>query len=80
MEIGPIPGIRAIGAVRAERADSQPPAIFDIDGPAKPGDGIVQRTGRKASGAEEGEDDELMVEDESESNEEAAEKSVDYFA
>jgi hypothetical protein len=80
MEIGPIPGIRAIGAVRAQRTDWQPPAIFDIDGAARPGDGVVQRTGREAAGAEEGEDEEPMTEDESEAGGEAAEKKVDYFA
>jgi hypothetical protein len=78
MEIGPVPGIRAIGAPRAERAEWQSPAVFDINAAAKPGDGIVQRTGRKAAGAEE--DDDLISEDESETGEETAEKNVDYFA
>jgi hypothetical protein len=77
MEIGPIPGIRSIGAVRPERADWQPPAIFDIDAAAKSGDGIVQRTGRKAAGAEEDAEDELPAE---EAGDAAAGRSVDYFA
>jgi len=79
MGIGPIPGIRALGAVTSERADWKPPAIFDIDGAAKPGDGIVERSGRKAAGAEENEEDELGLEGGSEAGQEAAEKSVDYF-
>jgi hypothetical protein len=80
MEIGPIPGIRAIGALRAERADWQTPAILDIEAGAKPGDGIVQRTGRKAAGAEEEEDDELDLEDRNEAASETPARNIDYFA
>jgi hypothetical protein len=74
MEIGPIPGIRALGAVSARRADWQGPAVFDIDGSAKPGDGNVQTAAKKAAGAEEDAEDKL-VEDENE-----PQKSVDCFA
>jgi hypothetical protein len=79
MEIGPIPGIRALGVVEARRKILEPPAIFDIDGSAKPGDGAVERTGRKAAGAE-GEEDDLNSEEGGERGEEDPQKSVDYFA
>ncbi|MFZ1939561.1 MAG: hypothetical protein WBA18_20390 [Terracidiphilus sp.] len=75
MEIGPIPGIRALGAVSAQRRVLDPPAVFDIDGSAKPGDGAVQRASMKAEGAEEEEDDDLPLEEEP-----GEEKNVDYFA
>ncbi len=84
MEIGPIPGIRALGAVRASHADLRPPTVFDIDGAAKPGDGAGQQDRRKATGAEENDDDELTLEGDTEVGAQAAEVvptgSVDYFA
>lgn len=92
MEIGPIPGIRGLPAVKAPQKDMQAPAIFDIDGSAKPGDGDERRNGRKAAGAEENDADDLLLEDEvaaadggyTESGGEAqvvpSGKSVSYFA
>jgi hypothetical protein len=80
MEIAPIPGIKAVSPVRARPAELQAPAIFDIDGTEKPGDGIVQRAGRKATGAEEEAEDELTPAGDSEPGEEETRKSVDYFA
>jgi hypothetical protein len=78
MEIGPISGVRALGAVTARRTDWHGPAVFDIDGSAKPGDGNVQTRAMKAAGAEEDGEDELVVE--SAPGEESGGKSVDYFA
>jgi hypothetical protein len=63
MEIGPIPAINGLGGARAAREVAQPPAIFDIKGAAKVGDGVVRRNGRKAAGAEEGEDEPVYDED-----------------
>ena len=84
MEIAPIPGIRALPAVRAQRAEMQPPAVFDIDPSAKPEDDRDQRNGRKAAGAEENEEDDFAVESEAAANaaplEEPPPKQVDYFA
>ena len=84
MEIAPIPGIRALPAVRAPQAEIRPPSIFDIDASARLGDGGEQRGGRKAAGAEESEDDDLLLEGETaagaEALEEAPAKQVDYFA
>ncbi len=77
MEIAPIPGIRALSAVKAPRAEFRPPEIFDIEGSARPGDDQGQRQGRKAAGAEEDEEDDLMLDA---ANESGGTSSVDYFA
>jgi hypothetical protein len=84
MEIAPIPGIRALPAVRAPQSEIRPPSIFDIDASARPGDDGEQRNRRKAAGAEENEEDDLALEDETAAGAEASEaappKQVDYFA
>ncbi len=84
MEIAPIPGIRALPAVKAQQGDFRPPAIFNIDASAKPGEGGGQRSSRKAAGAEEDGDDDQLLDGESEPGDEALEevstKQVDYFA
>jgi hypothetical protein len=82
MEIAPIPGIRALPAVKAPQGDFRPPEVFDIEGSARPGDSEGQRNGRKASGAEENDEDDLMVDAEAESGGGAEDSSsrVDYFA
>ena len=83
MEISPIPGVRALPAVKAQREDFRPPAIFDIDASAKPGEGGGQRRSRKAAGAEEDGEDDLMVEGEMEGGGEAFDEvqpqQVNYF-
>ncbi len=84
MEIAPIPGIRALPAVKAPQGDFRPPEVFDIEGSARPGDGDGQRGGRKASGAEENDGDDLMLDAETEPGVDAREglpaQNVDYFA
>jgi hypothetical protein len=84
MEISPIPGIRALPAVKAQQKDFRPPAIFDIDASAKPGEGGGQRSSRKAAGAEEDDEDDLMVEGEMERGgeefDEVQPRQVNYFA
>ena len=80
MEIGPIPGIRAMDTVKAPGAGMRPPAIFEIDESAKPGDGERQRNGRKAAGAEEDDEDELMLEADDGRGSAELDKNVDYFA
>jgi hypothetical protein len=83
MEIAPIPGIRALPAVRAAQAEIRP-SIFDIDASARPGDDGEQRNKRKAAGAEENEEDDLGLEGEAAAGAEPLEaalpKQVDYFA
>jgi len=84
MELSPIPGMRGLPPARAPQGDLQPPAIFDVESSAKPGDGREQRNGRKAAGAEENEEDELLLEIKTEApaepSEELPPKQVDYFA
>jgi hypothetical protein len=77
MEIGPIPGIRSLPAEKAQLADLRPPEILDIEGAARPGDGDRQRGNRKASGAEEDDKDDLLLDAETDS---ADASSIDYFA
>jgi hypothetical protein len=79
MEIGPVPGIGALSTLRARVMELDPPAIFTIDGSAKPGDRAAQRIGRKAAGAEEEGEDVLVLEEEQDEDE-AAGRNVDYFA
>ena len=84
MELAPIPGIRALPAVRVLHAEIRPPSIFDIDASARPDDGADQRGGRKAAGAEECAEDDLALDDERTAEaaalEAAPSKQVDYFA
>lgn len=84
MEIAPIPGIRALPAVRPPQAEMRAPAIFDIEPSSRPGDDEEQQSRRKAAGAEENEEDDLALEGEtvgaSMSPEEAPARQVDYFA
>jgi len=84
MEIGAIPGLRGIPTAGPRQSDLGPPAIGDIDAPARPGLGGEQKHRRKAAGAEENDQDELMerIEDESggETGEDRRPGLVDYFA
>jgi hypothetical protein len=74
MEIAPIPGIRALQAVKGPQADFRPPEIFDIEGQER-------RQGRKAAGAEEDDKDDLMLDAENDSGEEhEGPPRIDYFA
>ena len=70
--------------MKAQQGDFRPPAVFDIDASAKPGEGGGQRSSRKAAGAEEdGEEDQLLdgeIEPGDEALEEVPARQVDYFA
>jgi len=50
MEISPIPGIRALPAVKAPPADPRLSAVFDIENSSGPADDTYSGSGRKASG------------------------------
>jgi hypothetical protein len=64
MEIGPIPGIRAIATVKARPVDPELSAVFDIDGLTRGRDSLRPEARIKAAGADEGdEEDELNPED-----------------
>lgn len=82
--VAPIPGIRSLAASKAQQEDFPPPAVFDIEASAKPGDGSGQRNNRKAAGAEENGVDDLTLEEEIEPSGEAPEdgpaRQVDFFA
>jgi hypothetical protein len=80
MEIGAVPGIGALSVLRSRVMELDPPAIFTIDGSARPGDRAAQRIGRKAAGAEEDGEDLLMLEGERNEGDEDAGRNVDYFA
>lgn len=84
MGIAPIPDMRALSAVKTPAADLQPPAVFDVEGAAKPGDESRQGSSRMPAGAEVDTEYMLEPEEEAEPEAEAAEedagKSVDYFA
>jgi hypothetical protein len=84
MEIGPIPGIRTLPAVKAPPADPRLSAVFDIESPAKPGDDAGTGSRKKASGAEEDEDNDLTAGAESSLGSEAPggepEGRISYFA
>ena len=82
MEIGSIPGLRIVPSLNVPQGDLQPPEVIDIEGSARPGDGDRQRGGRKASGAEENEEDDLMLDAEAEPGAGAEDPSqkIDYFA
>jgi len=84
MEIAPIPGIRALPALRAQQGDFRPLAIFDIDASAKAGDSGGQRSSRKAAGAEEDGEEELALDGDidiaGEQREEVPARQIDYFA
>ena len=70
--------------MKAQQGNFRPPAIFDIDASAKPGDGGGQRSSRKAAGAEEDGEEDLLLVGEIEPGDEALEdapvRQVDYFA
>jgi hypothetical protein len=78
MEIAPVPGIRALPAVQPRQGDFRPPEVFDVEGPAKPRDGAAQRGWKKAAGAEEEDEFDLMADGEPEA--EAGPRQVDLFA
>jgi hypothetical protein len=59
MEIGPIIGIRVVPAMKVPSADSDLPAVFDIENPARSGDDSYSSNGKKAAGGQDDEADDL---------------------
>lgn len=57
MEIGPIPAMRAIAAVKPRPIDPELSALFDIEPSARAGDDTYTGTGKKAAGAEENDEE-----------------------
>ena len=65
MEISPIPGIRALPAVKAPPADPRLSAVFDIENSSGAGDDTYSGSGRKAAGGQDDEDEESLLDAES---------------
>jgi hypothetical protein len=84
MEISPITGIRAVPVVKARPADPEISALFDIENSAGPGDDSYSGSGKKASGGQDDESDELEDGVEAESGGHVSESDqgtqVNYFA
>ncbi len=84
MEIGPIPGIRAIPAVKAPPVEAELTARFEIEAIARAGDDQYTGNGKKAAGAEEDEEEELEEEPEAQAEGQRSGgdsgPSISYFA
>ena len=65
MEISPIPGIRALPAVKAPPVDPRLSAVFDIENSSGPGDDTYSCNGRKAAGGQDDEAEESLLDAES---------------
>ncbi len=76
MEIGPIPGIRAVPAVKAPPANAGLSAVFDIANSPGAGDDTYSGSGRKATGGQDDETEDEFVELESAS--ESSESGTDF--
>ena len=69
--------------MKSGRAALQPPALFDVEGSAKPGDSDRQENGRKGVGAEENDKDDLLAgegEPGDDGQDGSPKRNVDYFA
>jgi hypothetical protein len=65
MEISPIPGIRALPAVKAPPVDPRLSAVFDIENSSGAGDDTYSGSGRKAAGGQDDEAEESLLDAES---------------
>jgi hypothetical protein len=84
MEIGPIPGIRMVPAVKAPPAETGLKARFEIDASARPGDDSYTGSSKKGAGAEENDEEELEEEPEEQAEDKApggeSGPSISFFA
>jgi hypothetical protein len=84
MEISPVAGIRAVPVVKARPADHELLALFDIESSTGPGNDSYSGSGKRASGGQDDESDELEegVEDKTvgHGSENAQGAQVNYFA
>jgi hypothetical protein len=62
MEIAPVTGIRVTPTVKVRPVGPELTASFDIESAARPGDDTYTRSGKKAAGAEESEEENEEVE------------------
>lgn len=85
MEISPVAGIRVMPVVKVPPADSDLSRVFDIENSSKPDEDTYSGSGKKASGGQDDEDNDLVEEGvEEESGGQAVERvegrQIDYFA
>jgi hypothetical protein len=83
MQIGPIPAIHALPAVKVQPAEPQLSALFDIEGTAQAGDDSYSRGARKGAETEEDEKEELAGEESTASpdpSQDTPVSSISYFA
>jgi len=59
MEIAPIPGIRAVAAVKAPPAEGRLTAVFDMEGLARASEDSYTGDGRKSSGGQDDDAEDL---------------------
>jgi hypothetical protein len=62
MEISPIPGIRAVPAVKPSKNNPQLSAVFDIENVSGPQQDTFSNNGKKMAGGQDGETTEQEVE------------------
>jgi hypothetical protein len=79
MEISPIPGIRAVPAIKAPKNDSRPSAVFDIESAFGPQQGTFLKNNKEMSG---GQDDSAAEHGESAEEEHScsSDSTVNLFA
>ena len=84
MGISPIAGIRAMPVVKIPPKESGLSKVFDVENSSRPGDDSYSGNGKKASGGQDDEAEELESAAEDESGEQAEEPAqgtqVNYFA
>jgi hypothetical protein len=85
MEIGPIPGIRTVPAIKAPPADLGLSAVFDIENFARIGDETYTPSGGKSAGGSEDEfddpaEDEEEPEPQAKLRAEAPARQISFFA
>jgi hypothetical protein len=77
MEISPIAGIRVVPVAKVRPIDPELTASFEIESAARPDDDSYSRDYKKASGAEESEEETEDVEEFDGSAREAADRRID---
>lgn len=78
MEIAPIPGIRLLPPAKAPLTGLRPPEVFEIEAAARPDEAEQQSQRRKATGAEENDPDDILLDKDAEKDD--APRQIDYFA
>ena len=81
MEIAPIAGVRVMPVMRRQAMDAELTARFEVDYAAEAGDDTYRGSGKKADGAEEADEEEIVDEESSaEMSYEDSTSRVSFFA